>query len=87
MKWNYGSCRIEALKYSTKNELRNKNQGCYKAARKNGFLDQICYHMISGKLKWDKNKVIEAAKEFKNRIVENLLQKTFQTLTCRRKSL
>jgi hypothetical protein len=68
MKWNYESCRIEALKYSTKNELRNKNQGCYKAARKNGFLDQICYHMISGKLKWDKNKVIEAAKEFKNRI-------------------
>ena len=68
MKWNYESCRIEALKYSTKNELRNKNQGCYNAARKNGFLDQICSNMISGKLKWDKNKIIEAAKKFKNRI-------------------
>ena len=51
MKWNYESCRIEALKYSTKNELRNKNQGCYNTARKNGLLDQICSNIISVKLK------------------------------------
>ena len=58
MKWNLESCRIEALKYNTRKEFRDSNQGCYNAARKQGFLNEICINMKNGKLIWDKDKVI-----------------------------
>lgn len=68
MKWNFESCRIEALKYNTRKEFRDSNQGSYNAARKQGFLNEICINMKSGKLIWDKDKVIETAKDYNLRI-------------------
>ena len=68
MKWNLESCRIEALKYNTRKEFRDSNQGCYNAARKQGFLNEICINMKNGKLIWDKDKVIEIAKDYNLRI-------------------
>ncbi len=46
--WNNKElCGVEALKYSSKNEFKVKSNGAYSAACKNGWLNEICSHMIS----------------------------------------
>lgn len=45
-KWDYNSCKEEALKYSTKTEFSKKYYTCYSFALNNGFLDEICEHMV-----------------------------------------
>ena len=42
--WTKEKCQEEALKYKTKKDF--KKSGAYTVALKNGFLDEICIHMI-----------------------------------------
>jgi hypothetical protein len=42
---NLENCKIEALKYNNIGEFRNKSRSYYFAAKKLGFLDEICQHM------------------------------------------
>ena len=44
-------CKIEALKCKTRTEFCKKANGAYAASIKNGWLDEICSHMI---IKWKK---------------------------------
>lgn len=44
--WNFEKCRIEALKYMSRNDFRIKSNGAYDAAHKNGWLNEICEHML-----------------------------------------
>jgi hypothetical protein len=45
--WNKERCREEALKYKNKNEFIISSKAGYSKASKNGWLDEICSHMIS----------------------------------------
>jgi len=43
--WTKEKCYDEALKYKTKTEYIKSSNGSYKAAFRNGWLDDICSHM------------------------------------------
>ena len=43
--WNYERCRIEALEFNSRVELKKKSKGCYAAALRNNWMDKICLHM------------------------------------------
>lgn len=44
-KWNYLSCKNEALKYNTKSEFSLKSGSASNSSRKNGWFDEITKHM------------------------------------------
>jgi hypothetical protein len=43
--WTLDKCQAEAMKYQTRKEFHDKSAGAYDAARRNGWIDQICPHM------------------------------------------
>ena len=43
--WNYEHCKAEARKYTKRSHFKNQSPSAYDAARKNGWLDEICAHM------------------------------------------
>lgn len=43
--WNYETCKIDALKYKTRNKYQRKSSRSYFIARKLGVLNEICAHM------------------------------------------
>jgi hypothetical protein len=46
--WTFERCQAEALKYKTRKSLELGTISAYQTARRNGWLDQICEHMIDG---------------------------------------
>jgi len=46
--WTKETCQVEALKYSDRTSFSKSKVGAYLAACKNGWIDEICVHMISG---------------------------------------
>ena len=65
--WIKERCREEALKYKTKVEFRNNSGGAHTIARSNGWLDEICTHMVRPKaynFKWTKEKCHEEALKY-----------------------
>lgn len=58
--WNdYDKCRIEAEKYTTKTDFCKNSKSAYDSARRNGWLTEICVHMIEKKKPngyWTKDK-------------------------------
>lgn len=46
IKWNKENCILEAKKYLTKTKFQKNSNGAYDAAWKNGWLNDICNHMI-----------------------------------------
>ena len=50
--WNdKEKCKQEAMKYGTRTEFSKNSNGAYAASIKNGWIDEICSHMI---VKWEK---------------------------------
>lgn len=45
--WTYDNCAIEALKYFTKIDFKNKSMSAYVIANRNGWMKDISAHMIS----------------------------------------
>lgn len=45
--YTFDFCESEALKYRTKKEFKNKNRGAYEASLRNGWISEICNHMIN----------------------------------------
>ena len=45
-KWNFESCKNEALKHTTKSDFSLNSGGAYNASRKNKWFDEITKHMI-----------------------------------------
>jgi len=43
--WNKKTSREEALKYTKRTDFKEKSQGAYRHALRNGFLNEICDHM------------------------------------------
>jgi len=46
LKWSYEKCKDVSKECFTRNEFCNKFHGAYKSAKKFGWLDEICSHMI-----------------------------------------
>lgn len=47
------ACRQAAKKYATRSQFRDGDHSLYVTAAREGWLDEICNHMISGhKLRW-----------------------------------
>lgn len=64
--WNKDACLLEALKCNSRSEFAKLNGWGYQFALKNGFLDEICLHMIPvGNIK----KRCVYSYEFENNIV------------------
>ena len=59
VKWTYDTLKIEALKYTTRNDFKNGNPSAYNISIKKGILDDICNHMIFQQVSW----TIEMIKE------------------------
>jgi hypothetical protein len=45
-KWSKEKCQEEALKYNHKIDFKKNSKGAYPSALKNGWLNEICSHMI-----------------------------------------
>lgn len=68
--WNKGKCAVEAKKFKTRTEYQKASPSAYKASLKNGWLDEICTHMISSQKPpgyWTKDLCRSEAHKFKNR--------------------
>ncbi|MDG1950224.1 MAG: DEAD/DEAH box helicase family protein [bacterium] len=59
--WTKEECRKEAMKYDTRGKFDKGSGGAYGAARRNGWLDDICGHMA---LKWTKERCQEEALDY-----------------------
>ena len=64
-KWNYDTCLEESRKYKSRFEFSKKCRGAYKAALKNGWLDD--YTFKEEKKIWDKKSCLEESRKYKSR--------------------
>lgn len=68
--WTKEKCEDEAKKYSNRFKFNFESPSAYRSALKNGWLDEICKHMISTMKKhghWTKEKCEEEAKKYKSK--------------------
>jgi len=69
--WTEERCHEEALKYTSRSEFRKQSNNTYIAARKHGFLEKICSHMIADSRKpsgyWTKSRCHKEALKYKTR--------------------
>jgi hypothetical protein len=42
---NKENCRVEAMKYTIRFEFQKQSGGAYEAAKRNGWMDELCAHM------------------------------------------
>ena len=66
LKWDYDSCQKESLKYNSRFEFYKGSSGSYESSRKNGWLDDICSHMLS--YGWTKENCNKESLKYKTRI-------------------
>ena len=45
-KWTFEECQKEAMGFNTRSKFNNKKRSVYNCAKRNGWLDDICDHMI-----------------------------------------
>ena len=68
--WTKEKCHAEVLKFKTRTEFQRERGGAYNAARKNGWIDDICSHMTRLKKSrdfWTKEKCHQEALKCKTR--------------------
>jgi hypothetical protein len=44
--WTVETCKVEALKFATRTDFCTKGTNAYNAARRNGWLEEVCGHMV-----------------------------------------
>ena len=69
-KWDFDSLYLVARKYKRRQDFRNDESRAYNVARENGWLDDICGHMYSGKKPhgfWTKERVNNEALKYGTR--------------------
>ncbi len=67
LKWNKEKCVEEALKHKTKLEYFKNSNGSYQSARKNGWLNDICQHMVGKWKTWNFDKCKLDALKYKTK--------------------
>lgn len=69
MKWTRGEAHKYALQCTTRGEFIKRFPRAYSASLYNGWLDELCCHMVSGNKKtWTKDVVMAAAKTYSTRV-------------------
>ena len=51
IKWTIERCKLESIKYNPRGKWQKESNNSYNAARRYGWLDECCAHMINGRLK------------------------------------
>jgi predicted GIY-YIG superfamily endonuclease len=70
--WTKDACAEAASKCKSRSEFQRKNQGGYQAAQINGWLNEICRHMIYiHRPKWSKEECKAEALKYKTRTAFN----------------
>lgn len=65
--WTYEKCKEESLKYDNKEKFDRNSRGAYSSAKKNGWLDEICTHMIKiDRTKWTYEKCKDESLKYDN---------------------
>lgn len=67
-------CKIEALKYNSRNKFKKNNHRMWQFAQKHKWLDEVCSHMILLRHTWTKEECEMEALKYKN-ITEFLRKK------------
>jgi hypothetical protein len=87
-KWNKEKCQEVALKFNNRSEFGDKYYGAYDCARKSGWLNEICSHMIS-KIKprnyWTKERCKEEFLKCKTKKELKLKSPTAYTVVLKNK--
>lgn len=68
--WTKEKCHAESLKYKTRYQFQKNSNNAYNAAYRNGWLDDICNHMIKTQKPtsyWTKEKCHEESLKYTNR--------------------
>ncbi|HHF0554681.1 GIY-YIG nuclease family protein [Vibrio alginolyticus] len=68
--WNKERCLEEALKYHTRTEFKKLSRSAFGSARKNGWLNEICSHMLVTRKSngfWNKEACEEEALKYQSR--------------------
>jgi predicted GIY-YIG superfamily endonuclease len=69
--WTEDRCTEEAKKFKTRSEFKKLSSSAFTKARKSGWLDDICTHMIGGRKPngyWTKERCAKEASKFKTRV-------------------
>lgn len=69
-RWNYQRCSEEADKHRTRTEFRQQSPKAYNAAKRHGYLDELCVHMIEERKPngfWTKERCHEEALKYDTR--------------------
>jgi predicted GIY-YIG superfamily endonuclease len=70
-KWTLDALKEEAAKYSSRSEFEKKNGSAYHAARKKGWLNEVCGHMdclVNPSGHWTKERVRDEALKYQSRV-------------------
>lgn len=70
VKWTLETVRNEALKYDQRSKFKKGSGGAFSAARRNGWLEEVCAHMVYTKKRpgyWTFERALEVAKKCKTR--------------------
>lgn len=67
MKWTRDQLLVEALKFSHRGDFFKNNNKAYKAAKRQGVLDEVCSHMISLRKKYSNEEILLEALKYKTR--------------------
>jgi predicted GIY-YIG superfamily endonuclease len=68
--WTKEKCIEIGLLYGSKVELRNNNISCYNTSIRNGWIDDVCSHMLSDKTPkgfWNRERCLDISKNYINR--------------------
>jgi len=68
--WNFDACLAEAQKYTSRSAFWRGSKGAYASSRKNGWVEQVCAHMVRLKEPngtWHKERCAEEAKKHQSR--------------------
>ena len=70
LKWDYDSCKEESLKYKTRGEFKKESVGAYLSSHRNGWLDEVCGHMVELRkpnVYWTKENCLQESLKYKTR--------------------
>jgi len=65
--WTKDKCREEASKYEYRIDFRKNSERAYMAASVNGWLEEICPHLLYKYKKWDKEECRKEALKYNSR--------------------
>lgn len=65
-KWHKQAVQKEALRYHNRGAFRTQSKQAYEAARRNGWLDEVCKHMCPPQHRYSLEEILEKSNKFKH---------------------